>query len=36
MTVSFNRSENIAVVTIERPQQRNAVDYATAQELANA
>src|SRR6202166_3250212 len=36
MTVSFSRSENIAVITIERPQQRNAVDYATAQELANA
>ena len=35
MTVSFDRSENIAVITIERPQQRNAVDSATAQELAN-
>src|SRR5271165_2311510 len=36
MTVTFDRSENIAVVTIERPQQRNAVDYATARELADA
>src|SRR5271169_6179403 len=34
MTVSFSRLENIAVVTIDRPQQRNAVDLATAQELA--
>src|SRR5271157_3456451 len=36
MTVSLSRLENIAVVTIDRPQQRNAVDYATARELANA
>jgi enoyl-CoA hydratase len=36
MTVSLSRLENIAVVTIDRPQQRNAVDLPTAQELANA
>src|SRR5271168_3971142 len=36
MTVSFARLADIAVLTIDRPQQRNAVDYATAQELANA
>jgi enoyl-CoA hydratase len=35
MTVSLSRLENIAVVTIDRPQQRNAVDLPTAQELAN-
>jgi len=36
MTVSFARLADIAVLTIDRPQQRNAVDYATARELANA
>src|SRR5258708_19774775 len=36
MTVSISRLENIAVVTIDRPQHRNAVDHATARELANA
>src|SRR5271167_3036057 len=36
MTVSVSRLENIAVVTIDRPQLRNAVDHATARELANA
>src|SRR6266851_2474274 len=36
MTVSISRLENIAVVTIDRPQHRNAVDHATAQQLANA
>jgi enoyl-CoA hydratase len=35
MTVRFSRLENIAVVTIDRPQQRNAVDLPTARELAN-
>jgi len=35
MTVSLSRLENIAVVTIDRPQQRNAVDFPTARELAN-
>jgi enoyl-CoA hydratase len=35
MTVSLSRLENIAVVTIDRPQQRNAVDLSTARELAN-
>jgi enoyl-CoA hydratase len=35
MTVSLNRLENIAVVTIDRPQQRNAVNLPAAQELAN-
>src|SRR5260370_3852926 len=36
MTVSISRLENIAVVTIDRSQHRNAVDHATAQQLANA
>jgi enoyl-CoA hydratase len=36
MTVSISRLENIAVVTIDRPQRRNAVDHAMAQQLANA
>jgi enoyl-CoA hydratase len=36
MTVSISRLENVAVVTIDRPQHRNAVDHATAQQLANA
>jgi enoyl-CoA hydratase len=35
MTVALSRLGNIAVVTIERPPQRNAVDFATARELAN-
>ncbi len=35
MTVTLGRVDNIAVVTIDRPQQRNAVDLATARELAN-
>jgi enoyl-CoA hydratase len=35
MTVALSRLANIAVVTIERPPQRNAVDFATARELAN-
>jgi enoyl-CoA hydratase len=35
-TVSMSRSENIAVISIERPQCRNAVDHATARELADA
>ena len=34
MTVALSRLENIAVVTIDRPPQRNAVDFATARELA--
>jgi enoyl-CoA hydratase len=36
MAVSLSRLENIAVVTIDRPRQRNAVDLATARELADA
>jgi enoyl-CoA hydratase len=36
MAISISRLENIAVVTIDRPQRRNAVDHATAQQLANA
>jgi enoyl-CoA hydratase len=36
MAISISRLENIAVVTIDRPQHRNAVDHATAQQLANA
>jgi enoyl-CoA hydratase len=36
MSVSISRLENIAVVTMDRPQHRNAVDPATAQRLAEA
>jgi enoyl-CoA hydratase len=36
MTVSITRMEDISVVTIDRPQHRNAVDHATAQQLTNA
>jgi enoyl-CoA hydratase len=36
MAVTISGLENIAVVTIDRPQHRNAVDDATAQQLANA
>jgi enoyl-CoA hydratase len=36
MAITVSRSENIAVVTIDRPRHRNAVDHATAQELATA
>ena len=36
MAVSTSRLENIGVVTIDRPQHRNAVDHATAQQLASA
>jgi enoyl-CoA hydratase len=35
-TVSFERRERIAVVTIERPERRNAVDGATARALYDA
>jgi len=36
MTVTFSRQENIAIVSIDRPEHRNAVDPATARELAEA
>src|SRR5450755_311072 len=36
MAVSVSRLDDIAVVTIDRPQHRNAVDHATAQQLATA
>ncbi len=36
MNVEFKAEESIAIVTINRPEARNAVDYTTAQELANA
>jgi len=36
MAVSTSRLENIAVVTIDRPAQRNAVDLATAAQLSAA
>ncbi|RAK63345.1 crotonase/enoyl-CoA hydratase family protein [Phenylobacterium kunshanense] len=35
-TVSFERDGRIAIVTIERPERRNAVDAATAQALYDA
>lgn len=34
--VSFERAEPYALVTIERPERSNAVDYATGQELVDA
>ena len=36
MTVTFKATDGIAIVTIERPERRNAVDAATAQRLASA
>jgi enoyl-CoA hydratase len=36
MTVTFKAENGIAIVTIERPERRNAVDVATAQQLAAA
>jgi enoyl-CoA hydratase len=36
MSITFTRVERIAVVSIDRPQHRNAVDYPTAQKLADA
>jgi enoyl-CoA hydratase len=36
MTVTFSRLENIALVSIDRPQHRNAVDPETARLLAEA
>ena len=36
MTVSRQQIDNIYVVTIERPEHRNAVDVATALQLAAA
>ncbi|MEW5684111.1 MAG: crotonase/enoyl-CoA hydratase family protein [Pseudomonadota bacterium] len=36
MTVSFERDGRIGIVTIERPERRNAVDAATAQALYDA
>ena len=35
-TVSFERDGRIAIVTIERPERRNAVDGATARQLYDA
>jgi len=34
--VSYQRTDRIAVVTIHRPERRNAVDGPTAEALANA
>ena len=36
MTVSRQQIDNISVMTIERPEHRNAVDAATAMQLAAA
>ena len=36
MTVTFKAEDGIAIVTIDRPERRNAVDAATAQHLAAA
>ena len=35
-TVSFERQDRIAIVTIERPERRNAVDGPTARQLYEA
>lgn len=35
-TVSFERQDRIAIVTLERPERRNAVDGATARQLYDA
>ncbi len=35
-TVSFERQDRIGIVTIERPERRNAVDAATARQLYDA
>ena len=34
--ISFEHRERVAIVTIERPERRNAVDGATARELYDA
>src|SRR5271157_5409323 len=34
--VNFDIEDNLAIVTINRPEARNAVDHPTAQELASA
>jgi enoyl-CoA hydratase len=36
MTISRRQVDNIHVVQIERPEHRNAVDAATARQLADA
>jgi enoyl-CoA hydratase len=36
MSITYSRLENIAVITIERPERRNAVDLPTAKALADA
>jgi enoyl-CoA hydratase/carnithine racemase len=36
MTVTFKAEDGIAIVTIDRPERRNAIDAATAQHLASA
>src|SRR5262249_61757593 len=36
MSLRVERSKDVVVVTIDRPERRNAVDAATAQELATA
>lgn len=36
MTVSYRAADNIAIVQIERPEHRNAVDAVTAKSLADA
>jgi enoyl-CoA hydratase len=36
MAVTLSRLNNILIVSIDRPQRRNSVDYSTAQQLADA
>ena len=36
MTVSYSRDQSVAVVTIDRPERKNAIDRATANDLGEA
>ena len=36
MTVRYEREYKVAIITIDRPKRRNAIDYETARELGDA
>ena len=36
MTVRYEREDKVVIITIDRPQRRNAIDYETARELRDA
>lgn len=36
MTVRYEREDKVAIITIDRPKRRNAIDYETARELGDA